>query len=402
MFNRERAEEVMVRDGLEALIAASPANVFYATDVYPYGRSYALLPLDRGVEPALVTPISGSTPVVLMSPPWIRDVRYYGEFYVVTRFAEEPLSEEERRLIEAQESWERSRDSDAVDILVKLLEEKGIKKGRIGLDDSNLRRDDPLWNRIGISLPGLEVVPAAGLFKEIRMVKTDEEIRRLQEAVRITEAAWEEALGSVRGGMTEKEFSGTFMSAIASKGGVNQTYLGIYWPPIAFGRRTAFSDIAQPSGYRLRRGDIIRFDGGCAYMGYPCDMGRTVVYGEPEERLVRFWRAIFEGENMAVSLAEPGVRASSIFEAAVQEVRRNGIGHYARHHTGHGWGIDGYDPPTIGPKDGTLLEEGMALCFETPYYEVGRGGLIHEDVVMVTEKGPRYLTKFEDELRIVG
>ena len=402
MFNRERAEDIMARNGLEALIAASPANVFYATDVYPYGRSYAILPLDRGVEPALVTPISGSTPVVLMSQSWIRDVRYYGEFYVVTRFAEELLSEAERRLIEAQGSWERSRASDPVDVLVKLLEERGIKRGRIGLDDSNLRRDDPLWDGIGAYLPGLEVVPAAGLFKEIRMVKTAEEIRRLQEAVRITEAAWEEALESVHGGMTEKEFAGTFMSAIASGGGVNQTYLGIYWPPIAFGRCTAFSDIAQPSDYRLRRGDIIRFDGGCAYMGYPCDMGRTAVYGEPEEKLVRFWRAIFEGENRAVSLAEPGARASSIFEATVQEVRKSGIGHYARHHTGHGWGIDGYDPPTIGPKDGTPLEEGMALCFETPYYEVGWGGLIHEDVVIVTEKGPRYLTRFEDELRIVG
>ncbi|GAF82038.1 unnamed protein product, partial [marine sediment metagenome] len=72
------------------------------------------------------------------------------------------------------------------------------------------------------------------------------------------------------------------------------------------------------------------------------------------------------------------------------------------HHVGHGWGIEGYDPPTIGPKVDTALEEGMVLCFETPYYEVGWGGLLHEDVFVVEKESPRYLSTPEDELRVVG
>jgi len=177
--------------------------------------------------------------------------------------------------------------------------------------------------------------------------------------------------------------------------------MGMYGPPIAFGRRTAFVDIALPTDYKLKRGDIIRFDGGCRYRGYPCDMARSAVLGQPSAKLKKYWNAIFEGEQLAIDMAKPGVKASVIFNSVVDKVRRSGIQHYNRHHTGHGWGIEGYDPPLIGPKNNTPLEEGMVLCFETPYYEVGWGGILHEDIVVINRKEPRHLTKFEGELRTI-
>ena len=70
LLNRERAEEKMTEHGVEALVTASPANVFYTSDTYPYGNCYVLLPLDRDVDPCLVAPVSGPAPVILMSPTW--------------------------------------------------------------------------------------------------------------------------------------------------------------------------------------------------------------------------------------------------------------------------------------------------------------------------------------------
>jgi Xaa-Pro aminopeptidase len=402
LLNQDRADEKMDFHGLDALVATSPANVFYTSDTYPYGNSFALLPRDKGVEPTLITSISGSTPVALMSPPWFSDVRFYGEFYVETRFAEEPLSEAEKKMIGVHESWEISKESDPIALLVTMLEEKGLNKGRIGVDESNLGHGHPFWERMKDSLPEVEAVPARKVFTEVRMVKTAEEIRRIWQATRITERAWEAALDAVRPGITEKEFADLWQETIISEGGLSTSYLGAYWPPIAFGRRTAFSDIAQPSEYKLQKGDVIRFDGGCTYMGYPCDMARSAAYKEAGEKLKSYWRALWEGEQRAVNMAWPGARASEIFSAAVETVRENGMHHYRRHHAGHGWGLEGYDPPTISPDVDTSLEEGMVLCFETPYYEVGWGGLLHEDVIAVTEGGPRYLSTREEELRVVG
>ena len=391
----------MEQYGLNALIATSSANVFYTSDLCPYGECFALLPYERNVEPAIIAPISSSTPIALMSPPWISDVRYYGEFYTMTGWAKEPLTNAERNLVKAQESWEKTKEADPIAILIGLLEERGITKGKVGVDESNLPLQHPFWQKIKNKLPDLEVVRAQEIFREIRMVKSDEEIRRIQEAVRITEKAWETTLEQTREGMTEIEFAEIYQHTIISDGGKISSWMGMYGPPIAFGRRTAFVDIALPSDYKLKKGDIIRFDGGCSYMGYPCDMARSAVLGQPSEKLRKYWNAIFEGEKLAIDMAKPGVKASVIFNSVIEKVRKSGIPHYKRHHTGHGLGVDGYDPPLISPNDHTLLEEGMVLCFETPYYEVGWGGILHEDIVVITKNEPRYLTKFEGELRII-
>lgn len=402
LLNRKRAEKKMERYGLNALFATSSANVFYTSDLCPYGKCFVLLPYERNVAPAIVAPISGPTPIVLMSPPWISDVRYYGEFYTTTLWAKEPLTNAERKLVKAQESWEKTKEADPIVILIRLLEERGITKGKIGVDESNLPPENPFWQRIRSNLPDLEAVRAQKIFREIRMVKSDEEIRRIQEAVRITEKAWESALEQTREGMTEKEFAEIYQHTIISEGDKISSKMGVYGPPIAFGRRTAFADIALPSDYKLKKGDIIRLDGGCSYMGYPCDMARSAVLGQPGEKLQKYWDAIFEGEELAIDMAKPGVKASVIFNSVVEKVRKSGIPHYKRHHTGHGLGIDGYDPPLISPHDHTPLEEGMVFCFETPYYEVGWGGILHEDIVVITKNEPRYLTKFEGKLRIIG
>ena len=392
----------MAEYNLRALIASSSANVFYMSDLCPNDKAFALLPRERNIEPAVITPISAPTPVVLMSPPWISDVQYYGEFYTTTRWATEPLTDVERRMVRAQESWEKTRETDPIALLIKLLKDRGITKDRVGVDESNVPPDHPFWQMISRNLPDLEVVHAQNVFKEIRMVKSEEEIERIREAARITERAWETALEQTSEGMTEKKFSEIYQHTIISEGGNIVSRMGMLGAPIAFGRRTAFVDIAQPSNYRLKKGDLVRFDGGCSYMGYPCDMARSAVLGPPDEKLQKYYNAILEGEQLAIEMAKPRVKPSSIFKAVVDRVRERGIPHFQRHHTGHGLGLEGYDPPLIGPNVETPLEEGMTICFETPYYEVGWGGPMVEDIVVITSRDPLFLTKFSTELRQIG
>lgn len=401
LLNRGRAEKVMAKNDLDGLIATSAANVFYTSDLCPYGKPLVLLPCDRKIDPAIIASLSGSTPIVLNSPPWIKDVRYYGEFYIEKQYAKEPLTDSEQKYMKAVESWERLREEDPIAMLISLLKERGIKKGKIGVDESNFPLEHPFWQRIKKDLPELEAVRAQHIFKEIRMVKTDEEIRRIQEALRITEKAWEAALKEAKEGMTEEEFAKIYDKTIIDEGGRVSTKQGFFGPPIAFGHNTAFVDVAYPSNYKLKKGDLIRFDGGAAYMGYPSDTARCAVLGKPSEKLRKYFDAISAGELLAINMAKPGVKASEIFNAVVKKVREAGIPHFKRHHVGHGWGIEGYDPPLMTSKDQTPLEEGMVLDFETPYYEIGWGGMLNEDVIVVTKKDPRFLTKFSRELYII-
>ncbi|NIW14427.1 MAG: M24 family metallopeptidase, partial [Candidatus Thorarchaeota archaeon] len=308
LVNRARAEEKMDKYDLEALVATSPANVFYFSDCYPYGKCYALLPRDKNIKPVLIAPISGSTPIVLMSPPWFDDARYYGEFYIYTQFIDHPVDASEERLVKAVENGEYTKQLAPEKILSDLIREKGFE-GKIGIDESGLKYEDPLIRDLTTSNSNVEAVPANQVIREIRMVKTGEEIKRIEKAIKITQNAWEKSLNNIEEGITETEFAEIFQQTILKKGGHNFTYLGRYWPPIAFGRRTAFSDIAQPTNYQLKKGDMIRFDGGCTYQGYPCDMARVASYGKPSEKLQSYWKAIYAGEQAAIELVKPGVKA---------------------------------------------------------------------------------------------
>jgi Xaa-Pro aminopeptidase len=96
------------------------------------------------------------------------------------------------------------------------------------------------------------------------------------------------------------------------------------------------------------------------------------------------------------------MRVAEIFEAAVETVRREGIGHYRRTHVGHGIGIEGYEAPSLTAKSDEIIEAGMVLCVETPYYELGRWGLQVEDMMVVRPDGAERLTATGGELMVVA
>jgi Xaa-Pro aminopeptidase len=77
---------------------------------------------------------------------------------------------------------------------------------------------------------------------------------------------------------------------------------------------------------------------------------------------------------------------------------RQGIPHYERHHCGHGIGLQIYDPPSISANSDQRLEEGMVLCVETPYYEIGKYGLQIEDTVVIVADGIRRLAHTSNKL----
>ena len=100
----------------------------------------------------------------------------------------------------------------------------------------------------------------------------------------------------------------------------------------------------------------------------------------------------------AYEIIRPGLRARDLFEQVVATVRQAGIPHYRRNHVGHGIGLGGYETPALTPGSTDVLEPGMVMCIETPYYEVGQFGVQVEDTVVVTTDGVRSLMTTGREL----
>lgn len=148
-------------------------------------------------------------------------------------------------------------------------------------------------------------------------------------------------------------------------------------------------------------GDLIRTEMGCTFHHYWSDTGRTAVLGFPSDRQRKLHAALLAGHRAALDALRVGTAASAVFDAAVRAVRAAGFSGYERPHVGHGIGLQLYDVPTLSPSDHTVMEAGMVINVEIPYYELGFGSMQIEDTLLVTDRQPLLLSDAPRELRVL-
>jgi Xaa-Pro dipeptidase len=226
-----------------------------------------------------------------------------------------------------------------------------------------------------------------------RRTKLPEEIEIIQHAATLTERGADKALQHAQAGVTEIELSAIIAGEMRAGGGVPRFVV------VTSGQRSALADTYATQN-KLAKGDLVRLDIGCTVDGYWCDTARTAVVGEPTREQQQRYDALLDGERAQLALARAGVTAADLFHVAVDRVRKGALPHYQRHHCGHGIGTDVYEFPTLNAaSQDAMLEEGMVLCVETPYYEIGWGGMMVEDMIVIRAGGNECLTHLPRELR---
>ncbi len=242
-------------------------------------------------------------------------------------------------------------------------------------------------------LAGEHAVDARPAIIKARSVKLPEEIEKMRHAATITEKGMARALDSARPGMTELELSTVISAEIIAGGGIPRFVV------VTAGDRSALAD-AYATQTKLSKGDLLRLDVGCTVEGYWADTARTAVIGEPTAEQQQRYDALRAGELAELEKARPGVTAGDLFKLAVEGVRKAGFETYQRSHCGHGLGIGAHEFPTLNSANQDVeIEEGMVLCVETPYYELGWGGMMVEDIIVIREDGNECLTSLPRELR---
>jgi Xaa-Pro dipeptidase len=248
-------------------------------------------------------------------------------------------------------------------------------------------------------LQELKSLPAARNFDvrpailKARRAKLPEEIKKIAHAAAITEQGLAKAFAQARVGVTELELSTIIAGEMRSGGGVPRFVV------VTCGERSALAD-AYATPAKLREGDLVRFDIGCTVDGYWADMARSAVVGEPTRVQQQRYDALLAGEEAQRALARSGIRAGDLFKVAVDRVRQGALPEYKRSHCGHGIGIDVHEFPTLNAANQNVeLEDGMVLCVETPYYEIGWGGMMVEDMIVIRPSGNESLTHLPRELR---
>jgi Xaa-Pro aminopeptidase len=412
LFNHARALQKMDQHGLDALVASSPRNVYYAsgfwTRISEWGflenQAAVVIPRDTAKPPILIVPefaLAG----LLESPTWIPQVRVT-EFLNTSYVAHEPepvrldpLQTDVERLYAEKVSGPMA--ADIVQGTVQALQELGLETSRVGFDDLRLA------NHARAQLPQLQVVDALDAWIDVRKVKTPQEIEFLRRGATINEDGLRAILPDIRPGAVWRDVATRFRNHVQAQGAnllsaqkalqFGAEYGGEYFPDLMF----------ADNDWKVRDGQVIIFETWGTYSNYAFDVSRTVHVGEPSAEYRALCDTISAGQQESVQHLRPGTTTHEAWSAIskiayampVPTPRKTLV-------FLHSIGLDIIELPSSYPAFGRLkdfeLEVNTVVNFEFLYFGHAVAPYHLESSYLITRDGAECLHTLPQALTIVG
>ena len=398
LVNADRARHFMRAEGLDALVVAKPANVFYLTNHWPQldrmgfeGSAIAIFPRDPKRPVALV--MHAFLYYYTHSPE--SDFREREVFLYTQPVASPPGSPEaepsagaslrlmpvvEEELVSAREWHRRSMVSDlrppsadASWALASALRALGLTDATLGIDTATLADD---IRRRGI---GAEIREAENTLRRVRLVKSSVEVALMRSAAEQNAAAAMAAARRVREFGSTRQLRATFFAEAAMRGNIGHFM-------IIDGSSSEVLD--EP----IHDGMALSIDCVSTFRHYHGDFGRTIFVGEPNARMRGICNAIALAWQDIQEALRPGLRFADIPQLGRESLRKQGMSLNVGF-TPHSVGLfhtDHPQPSLVGPRvpEALVLEENMILSVDCPVFEAGLGGTAHlEDLMLITAEG---------------
>src|SRR5258708_4337646 len=250
LFNEPRLQAMMERRGIDLVILRGTENSKYISEFFHNGGNLGYRPFtvfyfrDRAKKPAFVVPAVDLH--LAMTSTWIEDVRAYAmaEFFtdVEVHFYQD--------FFEAAQA---------------ILAERNVKTLTIGTEGDNLTAG--FRTRLEAMLAGNTIRDVALDMDIVRMVKTQEEIRRLRKATAITVKAHESFRAAIKPGNTDEDLTRAALSRMIAEGAD-----GIHFINVGCGPQTSFAAHNPfPPGHAIHGGDFVKCDLAAIYLDYPVD-----------------------------------------------------------------------------------------------------------------------------------
>ena len=229
--------------------------------------------------------------------------------------------------------------------------------------------------------------PASKLIRDLREIKSEEEVKILKKAAKITLKIWKEASRKIRVGLSEKEIASLIDIRIRETGYENS------FPTIAAtGPNTAYPH-SVPASRKLKEGEHVLVDFGIRYKGYCSDLTRIWDKGRINRQIEDFKTHVRKAHDEAIKGIRPGVRIESVVHKSHNMFKKNELGKYMLHGLGHGVGLEVHEAPSLREGAMEKFREGMVVAVEPGLYKRALGGVRLEDMVLVTKKGSEVLTR---------
>ena len=405
-------------DNRSALIICSSATKIRSNDVHhPYRTNSDLLYLTGWSEP--------DTVMLAVK----KEDGWKSHLFLQPRNTELEIWEGRRPGIEgALEGWPidtASSIEEIEDLLIKELENVDVVYHSVGFNSSvdsivekSINSKTRARQQIGEG-PTQRIDPS-GLISELRLIKSDAEIKLMRHSADISSLAHIEAMKNGFPGIGEWQIQGIIEGCFRYLGASNWAYPSI----VGCGENATILHY-HANDKECKDGEVVLIDAGSEYEGYAADITRSWPvngkFTEPQKKiynlvlksqLAAIEECVVGNEYIEIHKAASKVLAEGLVELGIitcspEEALENGeLKKYFMHGTGHWLGLDVHDVGIYKP-DGKprKFESGMVITIEPGLYfgdwrpdlndldpQWAGIGIRIEDDVLITDDGPDVLS----------
>lgn len=260
-----------------------------------------------------------------------------------------------------------------------------------------------------------EVLDWKPILNEMRLIKSPNEVRLMQQAGQITALAHIKAMQTTRPNRFEYEIESEILHEFNRFGARFASYNSI----VAGGDNACilhYTENDQP----LKDGDLVLIDAGCEFAMYAGDITRTFpVNGKFTEAQRAIYELVLKAQKRAIELLVPGssiklandevirIKVQGLVELGILQgdvdelIAQNAHRQFYMHGLGHWLGLDVHDVGDYSAERSRPLEVGMVITVEPGIYisseanvpaEYKGIGVRIEDNLLMTEYGNKILT----------
>ncbi|MCM1376898.1 MAG: Xaa-Pro peptidase family protein [Clostridium sp.] len=374
----DRIQQSMRPVGLDAILVASNANIYYTT-----GRVF------RGY---VYVPSDGEPLYFLIRPSVLAD----SEGVVKIRKPE---------------------------LIAEALTERGYgMPGKVGLEFDTLPYSDIL--RLSKCFEGAKAENASGILREARMVKTAWEINEIRKDGTHQAAVYHRIPHLYKEDMTDLELQIEIERVLRLEGSIGMLRTQGQLMESGLGSVISGRNADTPSPYdysmggsgispafpvgangtTMLHGTSVMIDMAGNFNGYQSDMTRVWRIGDISELATKAHNCSIRILRALEEMGLPGTECSELYLRAEEIAEEEGLADYFMGHRqkagfiGHGVGIELNEQPAITSRCRTRLQSGMVIALEPKFVIPEVGAVGPENTYVVTDKGLEALTIFPEEI----
>ena len=365
-FDTDRLDDILGREGIDALIATTKHNVQYLLGGYRYfffanmdaiglSRYLPALGYVRGrTADAFYVGCGNEGWGTEIEPPWTPDVHNV--------------------------SWS---SVDTAHTVAEQLRSRSLHDATIAVETAFLPAD--AMDALRAELPTARFVNAQVALESLRGVKSPAELALVRTASEAIVGSMQATFDEARPGMTKADIVECFRQHQTARGLVFDYCLIAVGPSLN----------RAPSSERWREGTTLSLDSGGMYRGYIGDLARMAVHGAPTAHMQDLMTEIEAIQQAARSVVKAGTRGADIFDVAEARVAASPHRDNLRF-VAHGMGLITHEVPRLTstgpvpyPADHAEapLEPGNVLSIETWAEDPVVGFVKLEDTLIVTPTG---------------